>query len=218
MPEQPKCFWYSSNSSLTRIAGSCSANEDGASEMPVLLSVFDIETGALDILIDDYEWHNYYDHPTWSPDGNWVATYELLSMWPDERVDDGLYIMPADCLQDVDTCQARMAGPYEIPCSFFGFALWAKDSRQLAMITYEDQIIRIFDLATRSVVRTLEIENHELDLVYMDWLSNGDLVMSVHNQENRDTYDLIRYRMDTNQEEVLATGLEGPVLFTFTKE
>jgi WD40-like Beta Propeller Repeat len=208
------CAWSTTDSELDYILGSCM--EEGG--FPYLIRMINVEELTCSTISQNYEFHNGFNYPFFSPDGNWVAFYELQSMFPEEQVDDGLYIMPADCLKDHDTCQELMNGPYKIQNTFGSFPFWSKDSRYLAAVTYEDRTVLIFDLTKREITKTLEFDTSVDRLQMVGWLSNGDLVASVRNQENRNTFDLIRYSIDTDQTEIIATGMEGSLYFTFTKE
>ena len=94
------------------------------------------------------------------------------------------------------------------------WAIWSKDNQFLAVVTYEDRTIRIFDLTNREVIKTLQIDVAVDKLIMVDWLSNGDLITSVRNQDDFYSFDLIRYRLDKDQTEIIKTGMEGSVLFT----
>jgi WD40 repeat protein len=208
------CAWSTTDSELDYVLGSCT--EEGS--FPCLIRMIDVEEFTCATISQNYEFHNGFNYPFFSPDGNWVAFYELQSMIPEEQVDDGLYIMPADCLDAHNTCQERITGPYKIQNTFGSFPFWSKDSRYLAAATYEDRTIQIFDLMKREIIKTLEIDTLADRLQMVGWLSDGNLVASVRNQENRNTFDLIRYSIDTDQTEIIATGMEGSLYFTFTKE
>lgn len=213
IPDDCLCDWSATDSELEYVLGSCS--QEGG--FPYFLKMIGEKRTCVTIS-QDFEIHNSYQYPFFSPDANWIAFYELQSMSPKEQIDDGLYIMPADCLEDPDTCHKLMNGPYKIPNTFGSIPIWSKNSNFLAVVIYEELTIRIFDLTKRAVVKTLEIETSADRLQMVDWLNNGDLIASVRNQENRNSFDLVRYRIDTDQTEIIASEMDGQLLFTFTKE
>jgi len=209
------CSVEAVDQNLQFLLSSCEADGNGG---PFIIKAMRVEKSSCDILTPDYESHNAYGNITWSPDGNWIALYELQSMWPKEQVDDGLYIMPATCLENSDICQESMAGPFKVQYTMGSFSIWSKDSRFLAIFTYEEKTVRIFDLESHSVIDTWAIDDPTVELYNVNWLSNGDLIASIRNVDNLASFDLLQYHSDTKQTEILATGLEGPLLFTFTKE
>ena len=205
------CSWLTINSNLENVVGSCRNDKNG---LPAFLMMVDVERSSCSLLTQEYEEHNAYSYPSWSPDGNWIAFYELQSMWPDEKVDDGLYLMKAGCLEKPETCQGVIYGPYKIPFSLGSFPVWSKDSRSLAIVSYENKTVRIFDLATRSVTNTW-IMNIPDEMIQVDWLSDGSLIVSIWNSNG---YGLIQYHIATKQTEIIPVNIDGALLFTFTKE
>jgi hypothetical protein len=108
------CDWSTTDSTLDYVLGSC-WQEYG---FPYLITMINVEELTYATISKNYELHNGYHYPFFSPDGKWIAFYELQSMSPKEQVDDGLYIMPANCLDNFYTCQEVMNGPYKIPNTF----------------------------------------------------------------------------------------------------
>jgi len=137
------CDYFSGLPDLSKLAMWCRDNE---------IYVFTRKDQSLvQVTHITNEEEQFYFYPLWSPDGKWIAYFDLFSN--PFRVDpgDGLYLVDTSCLADPDTCPAKTRGPFQDDLYLQGPYAWSPDSQQLAIPSNSlTEPIKIFDLRTES--------------------------------------------------------------------
>lgn len=95
--------------------------------------------------------------PVWSPNGEWIA-YGLQSVMETPSPIDGVYLVPATCYLEIDTCEQNTKGP------FFQYLTmpiidWSSDNTKLV----------ISDELGQRAIRQLDIETGEETMLFNEY-------------------------------------------------
>jgi hypothetical protein len=129
----------------------------------------------------------YYFFPLWSPDGKWIAFFNLT--YPPNHYktdpDDGLYLLDTSCLANPDTCPAKTRGPFQDNLYLQGPYSWSPDSQKLAIPSKSDtRPIKIFDLKTESFQNLMQTGGYGFARS-IAWSPDGEWI--AYSQAEKDT-------------------------------
>ncbi len=137
------CSYFGGQSNLNKLVYWCNNGE-----VYVLNSANANSTQITQITREE----EYYYLPMWSPDGKWIAMFNLTYP-PDPfntNADDGLYLIDTRCLTEPLTCPKKMQGPFQDNLDLQGPYVWSPDSQELAILTRSNSNpIKIFNIKTQ---------------------------------------------------------------------
>jgi WD40 repeat protein len=186
LPTISDCAYFSGLPDLSKLAMWCGDHE---------IYVFTRKDQSLVPVTNITKEEEYYFFPLWSPDGKWIAffnlTYGSNTRHGQNDPDDGLYLVDTACLADPDTCPAKTRGPFQDDLYLQGPYAWSPDSQELVIPSNSlTGPIKIFDLKTERFHNLKQIGGYGLPRS-MAWSPDGEwIAYSQMESENDSSYDI----------------------------